>query len=683
MIRALPVMSILLFACAITHADAASWRHVPVPGAAVYDLAILPGGELYAGTDNGVYHSSDAGSSWARTQSDSRSKRFLRLQVLDGNPKNLIAYTYDMTRLGWLGIELSLDGGASWQVTHDRNLYLGTGRFAVHPSLPNVVLFVEASTVLRSEDGGTTWVELTPGQQIREVFPVRDQPGRFVGTTYRFDRMVESNDGGVTWSNVELSPLLPQGDYRSFEQDPAQPSTLYFAAYRFGSQAPASGRIDTRTGAVTFFNDDACACSHVRVVADPHQSGRLIASSIAFDPVSQAVLRRPLRESLDGGATWRELAALPRKLENDYRWLFDSWQEGRIYVPTAGAGIYRSDDNGATFAGHHSGMKAGVVTDLSVDPRNPDDFLVVRQLLPMLHTTDGGISFSTVETDFYSDIPVAYEDRSRVARSENDPDVLIGFDAQALYRSANGGRSWSRMTSSFPFADVWINAIRFIGAGSDKIAVLTEQGGENVQMHWSDDSGVNWAVSNLVGNVFAKRIGSGHDDATPVYAYYESYDPMQTTLWKADRFGDAFEYMPAPMNEFGFNWMVSPPDPRNAFRLLFFAVDWTTAYRPTQIWETLDAGATWRSVGDSNFRSGMAVIDPCDNRTIWDIAYVRVSRDGGRLFQYDSDSIQSMKAGFQAVCHEGRSHLFTAVAGGVGVRQPEASDTLLKDGYDF
>ncbi len=676
-------MLTILFACAITHAKAASWRHVPVPGAAVYDLAILPGGELYAGTDNGVYRSPDAGSSWAQTQSDSRSKRFLRLQVLDGNPKNLIAYTYDMTRLGWLGIELSLDGGASWQVTHDRKLYLGTGRFSVHPSQPNVVLFVEAGTVLRSEDGGATWAELTPGQQIREIFPVRDQPGRFVGTTYRFDRMVESNDGGITWSSVTLSPLLPQADYRSFEQDPIQPSVLYFTAYRFGSQVPTSGRIDTRTGAVMFFNDDACACSHVRVAADPHRPGRLIAPSVAFDPVSQAVLRRPLRESLDGGSTWRELAALPRKLENDYRWLFDPWQEGRIYMPTAGAGIYRSDDDGATFASHHAGMKAGVVADLSVDPRNPASFLVVRQLLPMLHTDDGGVSFSEVETDFYSDMPVAYEDRSRVARAQGDPDVLIGFDAQAFYRSTNGGRSWSRMASGFTFASVWIDAIRFIGAGSDKIAVLTQQGGENVQMHWSGDGAMTWNVTNLQGNVFATRIGSGHGDSTPVYAYYESYQPMQTTLWKSDRFGGAFKYMPAPMTEPGFEWMTLPPDPANVSRLLFFGVDRTSARRPTQIWETLDAGTIWRSLGESNLRNGIAVIDPCDGRTLWDIAYVRVSRSNGQLFQNDSDTIQSMKTGFQAVCHDGRSHLFAAVAGGVGVRQPEVAGTLLKDGYDF
>lgn len=666
-----------------TAVHAASWRQVPVPGAAVHDLAVLPGGELYAGTDNGAYHSLDAGSTWVPTQAGSRSKMFLRLQVLGGDPTSLLAYTFDSTRLGWLGIELSRDGGNTWQVTYDRYLYFGTGRFSVHPSHPNVVLFVESNTVLRSEDGGATWNELNLGQSVREVFAVRDQPGRFVGTTYRFDRMIESNDGGASWSNVELSPLLPQADYRSFEQDPTQPSVLYFAAYRFASQVPTSGRIDTRTGVVTFFDDAACACTNVRVVADPHRPGRLIAPSVAFDPVSLAISRRPLRESLDGGATWSELGTLPRKLEGDYRWFFDPWQPGRIYLPTAGAGIYRSGDDGVTFTGHHAGMNAGVVTNLSVDPRNPDEFLVVRQLLPMLHTTDGGISFSTVETDFYSDIPVAYEDRSRVARSENDPDVLIGFDAQALYRSANGGRSWSRMTSSFPFADVWINAIRFIGAGTNKIAVLTEQAGSNIQMHWSADGGESWTASDLEGNVFAKRIGSSGDDASPIYAHYESTEPMQTTLWKADRFGGAFEYQPAPMNELGFSWMTVPPDPSDPSRLLFFGVDHTSAYRPTQIWETLNAGATWHFTGNSNIRNGMIVIDPCNDRTLWDIAYVRVSRNGGQLFQYDSDSVSVMKTGFQAVCHQGSSHLFTAIPGGVGIRQPEAADTLLKDGHDF
>ncbi|ANB19140.1 hypothetical protein [Dokdonella koreensis] len=679
--RVLKILAVWAVACWLAGAQAASWRQVPVPGAQVSDLVVLRDGLLYAGTNNGVYRSSDAGNTWAPTQGASPSKAFLRLHVVDQDPQKLVAYTHDGTRPGWFAIEVSRDGGATWQVAQTPWFHTENGSFASHPASPGVILFFNLSIVLRSEDGGMTWSDLSSNQSKRDIFAVSDQPARYVATTPSRGRLLESSDGGVSWTNLEMQPRIPDGDYLSFEQDPLQPSVLYFASYRYGSQEAASGKIDTRTGVVTSFVD-VCGCSHIRVVADPHRAGRLVALSVAFDPESSAISGRPLRESLDGGVTWGDMGGLTRKLEDDYRWYFDPWQQGRVYLPTAGAGIYRSDNDGRTFSARYSGMKAGIVTDLSVDPTSPSDLLVVRQLLPMLHSSDGGDSFSLVRTDFYSDVPVSYEDRSRIARAWTDPSVLIGFDRNAFYRSQNGGRSWAILPSNFPFSEVWVNAIQFVGAGSSKIVALTERNEIGNQVYWSADGGEHWTATDLGGWVFVNRLGSGGDDAGPIYARRENYSPSSATLWKADIFGGAFRFAPAPLPGDMFRWIMSPPDPSNTSRVLFFSKDESTTERPNQVWETRDAGGTWSLLGSTNLSGGLPVVDACDGRTIWETAGGRVSRDSGRFFRPDVRIGQPFAGGFQALCFEGKSHLFSAANGGIAIREPEAADTLLKEGHD-
>lgn len=680
-----PRFLLLLMMGLATGVHAASWRQVPVPGADVDDLVVLGNGLLYAGTNNGVYRSADGGDTWAPAQTDAPSRTFARLHAVNGDPQKLAALVVDETVQGWIVLAASRDGGATWQITRGDPRFSLSGSFASHPSLPGVVLFSSPGITVRSEDGGLTWADLGSTLAKKDIFAIRDRPGRFVATTYYYDRLLESNDGGLSWTVLAMQPMLPVGDYLSFEQDPRQPAVLYFASYRTGGQSGASGSIDTNTGVVTLFSD-TCGCSHVRVVPDPHRPGRLVAPSVAFDPDTFAALGRPLRESLDGGATWRELGRLPRKLDDDYRWYFDPSDLSRVYLPTGGAGVYRSDDGGRSFTPRYSGMNAGVVTNLSVDPTDPSEFLVTRRLLPMLHTGDGGATFSRVAVNFYSDLP--YEDRSRIARSWTDPKILIGFDDGSFHRSQDGGRTWTRLTSDYPFADVWTTAIQFTGAGDDKLAVLAQRRDDFArQVYWSDDGGHSWTSTLLGSGTFANRLGSGGVDGSPVFVRTESYDSVRGPLWVADRFDGAFRLIPDPDPSQFLSWIRSAPDPNDTWRMLAISKDSSTSARPRQVWETLDGGATWHNLGSSDFVTGIAyagvpVIDACDGRTIWEGKTGQVSRDNGRSFRRTDTGIPSYLRNVQAICHQTRSHVFATTAEGIVIREPEASDTLLKAGHD-
>lgn len=680
MTRSLRLSAALLALCLPGIGQAASWRHVTVPGGAVLDLAVLPGGALYAGTNDGVYRSDNAGDTWTRTHGVSVAKAFLRVHAVDGDPLKLVAYTRDLTRSDGLALETSRDGGATWQVTFTYPLHFGTGDFASHPSTPGVILFVESHLLLRSEDGGMTWTDFSSNQHKRNAFPLPDRPGHFIAPAYRIDRMLESNDGGRTWTNLELQSHLPQIETR-FEQDPGQPWLVYYAAYEYGVQVALSGSVDSRTGLVTPFNDH-CGCSHVRVVPDPHRQGRLIAPAVAFDAATGALTGRPIRESLDGGATWHELSRLSRKLEDEYRWQFDPWLPGRVYFPTAGAGIYRSDNDGLSFTQRYQGMNAGVVAHLSVDPTNPADFLVARQLLPMLHSSDGGESFSAVRRDFYSDLVSPAQDRPRIARAWDEPNVLIGFDRQSFYRSEDGGRSWEMLTSDFPFDEVWINAVQFSGSGSDRLVALTEHGELGNQMYWSSDGGRHWTSSDFGGWGYVNRLGTGSDDLGPVYARRENYNAVQASLWVADGFGSAPRFVDPPSSDMFFYWTMSAPDPSNAFRMLAFSEDWSTQNRPREVFETHDAGNTWIRTGRSNILGGIPVVDACDGRTVWESISGAVSRDGGRYFGPAVTFSNYLANGFHALCFQGKSHVLTQSSRGISIREPEAGDTLLKEGHD-
>ena len=275
-----------------------TWRRVGInqglhSDALVRCLTNVPGklDTVFAGTDKGLYRSSDAGESWKLIDSPLRDYCVWALAIDSGQPDTMyagtgtpdpaalfrstdggntwekrpmeaaaecpavgtprvtgIAIDPDARNSIWLGLEVdglrhSSDGGDTWQTVDQKAIpNLDVHNVAVAAGPPNTVVVVVNDDVYTSTDDGATWNAVG----IREVFPmtyprgIMVQPGSpnvifvTIGDTTpgSTGTIMRSTDTGKTWENLQL-PVQPNTAMWVVNMQPSDPN-LVFAGSRYG-----------------------------------------------------------------------------------------------------------------------------------------------------------------------------------------------------------------------------------------------------------------------------------------------------------------------------------------------------------------------------------------------------------------------------------------------------------------
>ncbi|AOB25317.1 MULTISPECIES: WD40/YVTN/BNR-like repeat-containing protein [Bordetella] len=167
--------------------------------------------------------------------------------------------------------------------------------------------------------------------------------------------------------------------------------------------------------------------------------------------------------------------------------------QGTILVGTAGQGILRSNDNGASW--HRLGLKEaiefdGTVRSLAVDPADPARVLAGADAGICL-STDGGAHFSLVDS------PANGQTIWSIAFSPRDPRLVFagsGAPSRArMYRSRDGGQSWEQLGPELPEFCGGVHRPRILTVcahpeRAEEVWFGVEEGGA-----WrSTDAGDNW-----------------------------------------------------------------------------------------------------------------------------------------------------------------------------------------------
>ncbi|MBV9602774.1 MAG: hypothetical protein JOZ87_38780 [Chloroflexi bacterium] len=171
----------------------------------------------------------------------------------------------------------------------------------------------------------------------------------------------------------------------------------------------------------------------------------------AEDPadILAAVEEGWLIRSRDGGATWHNLT---EGTEFDSHTAYFMPDDPRIIISTSGSGVYRSEDGGASFSASDSGLDRRYMAHLVVNASKPHRVFTAAASVP----------------------PPGWS-RPEGARS-------------AIYRSADQGKTWTRLTGGLP-EDIAAAPRAVAGDAHDPDAVcigmtdgtvwLTEDGGDS------------------------------------------------------------------------------------------------------------------------------------------------------------------------------------------------------------
>jgi photosystem II stability/assembly factor-like uncharacterized protein len=425
---------------------------------------------VYAGTFGaGVFKSTDGGRSWRRRSAGLPPDTLvLALEAAPSSPSTLYVETPSGRHL-----YRTVDGGRSWHVLAPVNG--GISDMAVDPARSDTVYLATFDGLLRTSDGGASWVTL-PGLQHPTKIAVAP---RARNVLYAEDggRIMRSVDGGASWSQRSTSL---EANYDVFAVDPRDPATLYVSKHDALLRSVDGGARWTvlRRGDVAL---------HVYVLAfDRSDPRRLYAGTDG----------RGVFRSADAGRTWAHVGRLPRERVRDL-----AVAGGVVVAGLDHQGAYRF--RGRRWARSNRGLIGTEVRALAVDPREPRVVYGGTTYGGVVRSVDGGRHWS--QRGLSGKIVYSLAVDSAAHR------VVYAGIGGGLYRSADGGRSWRR-ARGIPYNDV--RSVVVAPSSHRVVYACTFDAGT----YGSRDGGSTWRRLGLPAHQVVTAMGVDPKRATTVWA---------------------------------------------------------------------------------------------------------------------------------------------------------------------
>jgi uncharacterized repeat protein (TIGR01451 family) len=560
------------------------WQHAGALFQFVHAMAIEPGegGRVYAATPNGVFSSRDRGEHWTALPSPFTCSS--AILTASGRPSALYVGGCDGR------VHRTSDGG-EWTTSDPLPGHGSVTALASRLGSPDVVhAGFDAGGLARSNDGGRTWVIVggqLAGVTVRSIAIDLSDPRRmYIGSPTGVHK---STNGGDTWTSI----------------GPASPVAVSIGDVRL----------------------------------DPHASNVVYAASLEPGGVFR---------SADAGATWTPLTAgLPTSMRRGVRLAFEAGKSGQVYLATAGhgvfrsdddglswfpvsagltaarvgalaaadevlyagtagAGVFRSDDGGSTWRASNDGLTGGRIEALAVDPFVTSTLYAGDAAQGVMQSATAGRTWTSVFRDAFSPIAVdpstygvAYAgapgavfrttDGGRTWTAMNSPSpsapasalvvdpanaatVYGAWSCEGLYRSADSGRSWVHLVSGLEGA--CIESLAITASTPTTLYAGTRDG-----VFRSVDGGQQWVrVANTSGPVLALVV----DRTRPGVAYSGG-----AGLFRTVDGGDSWSAIGEGISVTIRSIVVDSSDPN----VIVVGTDGGGVFKST------DAGATWRQVG--------------------------------------------------------------------------------------
>jgi photosystem II stability/assembly factor-like uncharacterized protein len=504
----------------------------------------------------GVYKSTDGGLSWAPTGPGLNEAPIVYdLQVDPQNPQILYAGTRGWTPVfTWQppwggGVFKSVNGGDTWTKQNNGLTEDWVYSLAIDPIHPQIVYAASHSQgVFKSTDGAATWTAMSKGigdLAGRAIVVNPQNPQIVYYGTWHGGGVFRTTNGGTSWGQV--SSGLSGAKIYKLLIDPAAPSTLYAASYLTGlfkSTNSGSGWGLAALGSDFIAAMAVDPADHSRVLAGTAGAGIYSSSDTGntWASINQG-LYASLIESLaqnssylfaglangglyrskDRGATWTVAGELDHQAVNSIT--INPANSSVIYATTSVAGVYKSTDGGLTWQTKNSGLAAASLAPASVSVNSPtgpfDLFQEVRQEDEVTGLAPQAISYSILTLAFDTSNPANVfigTNTSGVLMSTNsggswgasglaglavyslavDPSapqvIYAGTDGSsgALWKSTNGGSSWSQSSSGLQ--NITVNFVLVDPAQTSHVLAGTSDG-----VYQSTNSGGSWARIGFAG----------------------------------------------------------------------------------------------------------------------------------------------------------------------------------------
>jgi photosystem II stability/assembly factor-like uncharacterized protein len=453
----------------------------------VISLAVDPSDSttIYAGTNDGVFKTTDAGKQWTSLAGHPAS-RVTGLAIAPTQPPTIYASSGPL--------RMSEDGGATWTAIAP-DLLRRVTRVTVDSRNPAALYAATTQGALKSLDAGRHWTPmiLQPPATSTAVLHIALAPHNpstvYVGTD-RFG-VFKSADAGLNWG-ASSSGIRSMGVLAT-ALDPTDPKTIYAGtAYAGVYQSRDAGANWEPFGAGDYTRSLAFAPGPGRTLYVGSLNAGLFSSTsgenwrrahnsafvFAIHPWNPSIIYsadlNAMYQSADAGRTWQRMSTpLPKAPEAI---AIDPVRPDTLYAAVSGTGVFKSTDAGKTWVitGPVPGPRN--VLMLAIDPKNPD-LLFVGSGGTLLRSDDAGQTWTTV-----------IRSQTRAVAFDPRPDGAIYAGGGGMYKSTDGGRTWARIEQGF-VPRFFVRSLA-IDPQSGTVYAGTEGNG----MYRTTDGGATWTA---------------------------------------------------------------------------------------------------------------------------------------------------------------------------------------------
>jgi photosystem II stability/assembly factor-like uncharacterized protein len=239
------------------------------------------------------------------------------------------------------------------------------------------------------------------------------------------------------------------------------------------------------------------------------------------DTVYAGVEDAALFRSVDGGREWQELPGL-RGHGSGSRWqpgaggmclhtiLLDPVDQRRMFAAISAAGVFRTDDGGATWRPVNRGLVSEGIPDpdaevghcvhrIAMHSSRPE-VLFMQKHWDVMRSDDAGESWHEVSGNLPSDFgfPIAVHphepDTVYVVPIKSDSEHFPPEGRLRVYRSRMGGNEWEALTEGLPQSNCYVNVLRDAMAVDSLDPCGVYFGTTGGQVYVSADAGDTWSA---------------------------------------------------------------------------------------------------------------------------------------------------------------------------------------------